>query len=87
MERIDACVLERSKLVTRGISFVKGYTAHLVEDVPSELLNLLLLTIMRGPMIWSSGIVVDQSVALDGKGRGSTPILSCVLPLAPWFTH
>jgi len=62
-------VLQRSTTAARDPAFVSGHVASLTADAPEELLDPLFSTLMRDPVVISSGYILDRSSVLDGRGQ------------------
>jgi len=62
-------ILERSQSVTQDSEFIRNHTENLSKDAPDEFLDPLFQTIMRDPVVLSSGHIVDKSTVLDNEGK------------------
>lgn len=66
---LGRAVLERSNSATKDAEFVDMHIANLTKDAPEELLDPLFFTLMRDPVVISTGYVMDRSHVLDEQGR------------------
>lgn len=68
LPRLGTDVLERSVSATRDASFMKAHATNLTKEAPEELLDPLFSTLMKDPVVLSSGFVVDRDTALNQSG-------------------
>lgn len=61
-------VLERSKSAINDNEFIRNHIENLSMQAPDELLDPLFHTLMRDPVVLSSGYVVDKSTVIDENG-------------------
>jgi len=66
---LGCVVLQRSRTATKHHDFVTKHVDSLKADAPDELLDPLLSTLMRDPVVISSGYVLDRSTVLDERGK------------------
>lgn len=62
-------ILEQSQSATKDSDFMRIHTENLAKDAPEDLLDPLFQTIMRNPVLLSSGHIVDKSTVLDEEGE------------------
>lgn len=67
LENLGKRILERSATAGRDEIFMDGYISHLAEEAPEDLLDPILMTIMRDPVVLSSGLVLDRNTVLDAN--------------------
>lgn len=61
-------VLERSTSASRDPVFLSRHLASLTSDAPEELLDPLFMTLMKDPVVLSSGYVLDRGSAVHESG-------------------
>lgn len=65
LTKLGENILERSLTAAGDEVFMHGYISNLAEEAPDEFLDPILMTIMKDPVVLSSGLVLDRDTVLD----------------------
>lgn len=78
LTNLGKCILERSKSASNDEVFMDDFLSHLTKEAPDEFLDPIMLTVMKDPVVLSSGFVVDRDTIVD-KETGLLKFSHC-----PW---
>lgn len=58
-------ILERSKSASKDAGLMDTYISKLAEEVPEDFMDPIFMTIMKDPVVLSSGFVVDRDTVIE----------------------
>mmetsp|Transcript_65525 Transcript_65525/g.77009 ORF Transcript_65525/g.77009 Transcript_65525/m.77009 type:complete len:547 (+) Transcript_65525:159-1799(+) len=70
LTKLGERILERSVTAAEDEEFMHGYISNLAEEAPDDFLDPILMTIMKDPVVLSSGLVLDRDTVLDATTGG-----------------